>query len=119
MVGNVCVSYHATISINHNGAKTKETDGRMEWMIKRLSEASDNIEKLISIMMNWLRSQWNNKKNNNVKRRVHRDIPYHINKKILTHFDFHEIWYRHGIYKETFSLQNLADSINLPLSMTT
>ena len=36
-------------------------------------------------------------------------------KKIPTLLDFHEIWHRHGLYKETFSHQNLADSINLPL----
>ena len=36
-------------------------------------------------------------------------IPYQINK------DFHEICQRHGLYKETFSHQNLAGSIDLPL----
>ena len=36
-------------------------------------------------------------------------------KKIPTLLDFHEIWYRHGPYKETFSHQNLADSIDFPL----
>ena len=44
-------------------------------------------------------------------------IPYQINKKILTLLDFHKIWYRHGLYKETFSHQNLADSIDLPLTL--
>ena len=29
--------------------------------------------------------------------------------------DFHEIWHRHGLYKETFSHQNLVDSIDFPL----
>ena len=38
-----------------------------------------------------------------------------ISKKIQTLLDFHEIWHRHGLYKETFSHQNLADSIDLPL----
>jgi len=29
--------------------------------------------------------------------------------------DLHEIWHRHGLYKETFSHQNLAGSIDLSL----
>ena len=32
-------------------------------------------------------------------------------KKIPTLLDFHEIRRRHGLYKETFSHQNLADSM--------
>ena len=37
-------------------------------------------------------------------------------KKIRTPFDFHEIWHKHGLYQETFSYQNLAHFIGLPLS---
>ena len=37
-------------------------------------------------------------------------------KKIRTPFDFHEIWHKHGPYQETFSHQNLAHFIGLPLS---
>jgi len=44
-----------------------------------------------------------------------RVIPYQINKKIPTLLDFHEIWHRHGLCQETFSHQNLADFIDLPL----
>jgi len=39
-------------------------------------------------------------------------IPYQMNKK---NPDPHEIWHRYGLYKETFSHQNLADSTDLPL----
>ena len=37
-------------------------------------------------------------------------------KKNRTPFDFHEIWHKHGPYQETFSHQNLAHFIGLPLS---
>ena len=37
-------------------------------------------------------------------------------KKIRTPFDFHEIWHKHGPYQETFSCENLAHFIGLPLS---
>ena len=37
-------------------------------------------------------------------------------KKMRTPFDFHEIWHKHGPYQETFSHQNLAHFIGLPLS---
>ena len=37
-------------------------------------------------------------------------------KKIRTPFDFREIWHKHGPFQETFSHQNLAHFIGLPLS---
>ena len=37
-------------------------------------------------------------------------------KKIWTFFDFCEIWHKHGPFQETFSHQNLAHFIGLPLS---
>ena len=37
-------------------------------------------------------------------------------KKIRTPFNFHKIWHKHGPYQETFSHQNLAHFIGLPLS---
>ena len=36
-------------------------------------------------------------------------------KKLRTPFDFHEIWHKHGPHQDTFSHQNLAHFIGLPL----
>ena len=44
-------------------------------------------------------------------------VPYQINKKkIRTPFIFYDIWHKRGPYQETFSHQNLAHFIGLPLS---
>jgi len=53
--------------------------------------------------------------NNLIAFRLKLDKGHSIPNQILTLLDFHEIWHRHGLYKETFSHQNLADSFDLPL----